>query len=304
MKKFSSLLVVSLLMLASFTAGVEYQRGDVSQDGHVDIADVTCLINYLLHGTWDDEPMTPQIETFTVNGVSFSMVAVDGGTFTMGATSEQGSDINEDELPIHEVTLSSYNIGETEVTQALWLAVMGSNPSHFTSANGYADEMNRPVEEVSWEDCQEFITKLNQLTGKTFRLPTEAEWEYAARGGKQSQGYKYAGSYTLDDVGWYWDNIPSQSSDTDDYGTQPVATKAPNELGLYDMSGNVREWCQDWYGSYSSDIQTNPTGPINGTYRVRRSGAWNNGDGTCRVSKRNYNMPDNKNYYLGLRLAL
>ena len=179
------------------------------------ISDVTTLIDYLLAGTWGDEPGNPGggNETYTVNGVSFKMVGVEGGTFTMGATAEQGSDAYSNEKPAHEVTLSSFSIGETEVTQALWQAVMGSNPSYFTG------DLNRPVERVSWNDCQTFITKLNEMTGKTFRLPTEAEWEYAARGGNLSQGYKYAGSNDVNEVAWYWDNIPSQSSGNAGYGT-------------------------------------------------------------------------------------
>ena len=234
--------------------------------------------------------------TFTANGVSFNMIRVEGGTFTMGATSEQGSDAYDDEKPAHSVTLSSYSIGETEVTQALWQAVMGSNPSHFSGSN-------KPVEMVSWYDCQDFISRLNALTGVNFRLPTEAEWEYAARGGNKSRGYKYAGSNTLGNVAWYWDNIPSQSSGSAGYGTQVVATKSPNELGLYDMSGNVFEWCQDWYGGYSSGSQTNPTGPTSGYARVIRGGGWSNNAWFCRVSSRG-DGPTARISGIGLRLAL
>ena len=211
MKKSSLFFVVLLLMLASFTAGVEYQRGDVNQDGNVSIGDVTCLIDYLLSGAWPEESVTPQTETFTVNGVSFTMVTVEGGTFTMGATAEQGDDAYSDESPTHQVTLSSYGIGQTEVTQALWQVVMGSNPSLCQG------DQNRPVEQVTWEDCQTFISKLNELTGKQFRLPTEAEWEFAARGGNKSQGYKYAGSNTIDDVAWYIDNCYALGSSSPDY---------------------------------------------------------------------------------------
>ena len=248
----------------------------------------------------------PQAQTFTVNGVSFKMVAVEGGKFTMGATAEQGSDAYPNEVPAHQVTLSGYSIGQTEVTQELWQAVMGSNPSCFqTSTNSnYGTNLQRPVECVSWNDCQTFVTKLNQMTGKNFRLPTEAEWEYAARGGNLSQGYKYAGSNTIGDVAWYWYNIPSHSSGSAGYGTQTVATKAPNELGLYDMSGNVWEWCQDWYGSYSSNAQTNPTGPTTGSYRVSRGGGWDGDARDCRVSYRDDNTPSSSYSYLGLRLAL
>ena len=226
---------------------------------------------------------------FSIGNVRFEMVRVEGGTFTMGATAEQGSDANEDEKPAHQVTLSSYMIGKTEVTQELWEAVMGSNPSDFKGSN-------LPVEEVSWEDCQTFIRKLNALTGKNFRLPTEAEWEFAARGGNNSRGYKYSGSNTLSNVAWYDDN----SSDK----THPVATKAPNELGIYDMSGNVWEWCSDWYGSYSSSSQYNPTGSNTGSHRVARGGCGDYYARDCRVSIRDFIDPAYLDNYLGLRLAL
>ena len=229
-----------------------------------------------------------QNKVYTVNGVSFKMIAVKGGTFTMGATSEQtGAD--SDESPTHSVTLSDYYIGETEVTQELWSAVMGSNPSNFTG------NMQRPVEKVSWNDCQTFISKLNELTGETFRLPTEAQWEYAARGGNKSKGYTYSGSNEIDDVAWHYFNSS--------FTTHPVKTKAPNELGIYDMSGNVWEWCSDWEGSYSSAAQTDPTGPSTGSFRVYRGGSWNDGATDCRVANRNYYTPAFTRSPLGLRLA-
>ena len=247
-----------------------------------------------LSGTGDENLGTNQ--TFNVNGVSFTMIAVEGGTFKMGAQSTDSSGDNYDsdaysyESPVHNVTLSSYYIGETEVTQELWEAVMGSNPSYYS---GYPQ---RPVEYVSWNDCQEFITKLNNLTGKNFRLPTEAEWEYAARGGNKSKGYKYSGSNTIDNVAWYTDNSSSQTHD--------VKTKQANELGIYDMSGNVYEWCQDWYGSYGSGSQTNPKGPASGSNRVNRGGSWCYYAKGCRVSFRSYDNPADRYYYLGLRLSL
>ena len=234
-------------------------------------------------------PYTPQVVTYDVNGVRFEMVEVRGGTFRMGATSEQGSDAYGYEKPTHQVTLPSYYIGKTEVTQALWQAVMGSNPSHFKGTN-------LPVEEVSWEDCQTFIRKLNALTGKNFRLPTEAEWEFAARGGNNSRGYKYSGSNTLSNVAWYDDNSGSK--------THPVGTKQPNELGIYDMSGNVWEWCSDWKGDYSSSSQYNPTGPNSGSNRVSRGGSWSNLAGGCRVSDRYSGYPSLRSNCFGLRLVL
>ena len=277
----------------------DYERGDLNHDGHVDVGDVTALIYRVLNGYWFGE-----VETFKVNGVSFTMVKVEGGTFTMGATAEQDSDAQNWEKPTHQVTLSSYFIGQTEVTQELWKAVMGSNPSAFTSANGYTDDLSRPVEKVTWSACQTFITKLNALTGKTFRLPTEAEWEFAARGGNKSKGYKYAGSNTINDVAWYLSSIPSQTQGAEGYGTQPVATKVPNELGLYDMSGNVWEWCKDWLDDYSSGAQTNPTGPSSGYYRVARGGAWDSTASDCRVSARNGGETSVGYFDAGLRLAL
>ena len=187
------------------------------------------------------------------------------------------------------MTLSDYSIGETEVTQELWRAVMGNNPSHFSGSG------QLPVEDVSWNDCQEFIKKLNQLTGENFRLPTEAEWEFAARGGTMSRGYKYAGSNNINEVAWYDDNSNSR--------THEVKTKQPNELGLYDMSGNVWEWCQDWYGNYSSSAMSNPTGPSSGSSRVFRGGSWSYGAWYCRVSIRYFIDPSYGGSIFGFRLA-
>ena len=228
-------------------------------------------------------------QTITVNGVSFEMVYVEGGSFDMGATYEQGSDAYDWEKPVHSVTLSDYYIGKCEVTQELWEAVMGSNPSNFRG-------VQNPVESVSWNDCQNFIKKLNSLTGRTFRLPTEAEWEYAARGGNQSLHYKYSGSDNIDDVAWYYDNSGSS--------THAVGTRTANELGIYDMSGNVWEWCSDWYGGYSAGAQTNPQGPSSDSCRVLRGGSWGNDARGCRVSNRNLSGPGNSNGHSGLRLVL
>ena len=215
------------------------------------------------------------------------MVYVKGGTFTMGATSEQGIDADDREKPAHKVTLDSYYIGKYEVTNELWKAVMGGT---IVSREGAKD--NEPVVFVSWDDIQRFLRKLNAMTGKNYRLPTEAEWEFAARGGNASRGYKYAGSNIRNEVMWYWDNI------------HEVGTKSPNELGIYDMSGNVEEWCQDWYGDYSSSPQRNPKGVGSGSNRVSRGGGCANGAFYCRVSYRNFTTTDYSNSYLGFRLAL
>ena len=220
--------------------------------------------------------------TFTVNGVSFTMIAVKGGSYTMGCTSEQGSDCRNDEKPAHNKYVNDFMIGETEVTQALWQAVMGSNPSHFTG------DMQRPVENVSWDDCQTFIRKLNQLTGENFRLPTEAEWEYAARGGNKSKGYKYSGSNASGTVAWYDGNSGST--------THRVKTKQPNELGIYDMSGNVEEWCKDKRCDNYNSLW-------NYGNRVLRGGRWSDDALYVRVSSRIHSVPDNRSYNCGLRLA-
>ena len=236
--------------------------------------------------------MNPLADThlFKVKDVNFAMVKVKAGTFIMGATSEQLDDMNDNEIPIHQVSISDFYMGQTEVTQALWQAVMGENPSSFPS------NPSNPVENVSWEDCQTFIRKLNQLTGQTFRLPTEAEWEFAARGGGDTIDYKYAGDSIPNNVAWYVDN----SAET----THIVAMKNPNQLGLYDMSGNVCEWCQDWYGMYEMSHQKNPQGPASGSYRVYRGGSWYFDSRYARVSQRNYHTSTFSNYNIGLRLAL
>ena len=223
------------------------------------------------------------------NGIIIDMVRVEAGTFTMGATPEM-KDPFLWEKPAHQVTLTNdYYIGKYEVTQALWKAVMGKNPSNFKGDN-------LPVEQVSWDDCQEFINKLNKITGKKFRLPTEAEWEYAARGGKKSRGYQYSGSNNISDVAWYDSNSGNK--------THTVGSKQANELGIYDMSGNVLEWCQDWHDDYSSSSQTNPTGANSGSYRVRRGGSWRSSAWDCRSSCRSLNTPGGRFSCLGLRLVL
>lgn len=235
--------------------------------------------------------------TYTVNGASFKMILVQGGSFIMGCTSEQGSSCYGDEKPTHSVTLSDFWMGETEVTQALWKAVMGSNPSDFKGDN-------LPVDQVKWDDCQDFVRKLNNLmAGKIssdwkFALPTEAQWEYAARGGKYKSTYRYAGSNNLDEVAWHPDNSSGK--------THPVKSKRPNALGLYDMSGNVYEWCADWFDSdyYGVSPYGDPKGPSSGSGRVLRGGSEYNSADDCRVSHRGHHNTASTGSNFGFRIVL
>lgn len=239
-----------------------------------------------------NRPVTENADviTITVGGVSFDMIKVEAGSFIMGCTSEQGGDCDSDESPYHRVTITQdYYIGKFEVTQELWEAVMGTNPSNWKA-------FDRPVEKVSWNDAQEFCAELNRMTGRHFRLPTEAEWEYAARGGKKSTNAKYSGSSSVSNVAWYDGNSGSQ--------THPVGKLRPNELGIYDMSGNVWEWCQDWKGGYSSASQTDPQGPSSGSCRVLRGGSWFSYAGGCRVSNRSNTSPGYRDNSSGFRLVL
>ncbi|MBR5331817.1 MAG: SUMF1/EgtB/PvdO family nonheme iron enzyme, partial [Muribaculaceae bacterium] len=233
---------------------------------------------------------------------------------------EQGSEYYSDERPTHKVTVSDFYIGKYEVTQQLWEYVMkysgtcadGSTMSAYASdvwlstnpSSKFGVGYYYPAYHVSWEDIVNiFIPRLNKITGKTFRLPTEAEWEYAARGGNKSKGYKYSGSNNIEDVAWFVDNADDVDSSSSSYGTHPVGTKSPNELGIYDMSGNVWEWCSDWYASYLSTSQTNPAGPTSGSYRVPRGGGWGSNALGCRVSFRSYFTPSRRTDYLGFRLV-
>ncbi|MCB9267768.1 MAG: SUMF1/EgtB/PvdO family nonheme iron enzyme [Lewinellaceae bacterium] len=228
------------------------------------------------------------------NGHAFEMIFVEGGAFMMG--SDSGERVWRED-PIHEVELDGFYIGKFSVTQALWKAVMGedNNPSYFKGAN-------RPVEQVSWEDTQAFFQKLNELSGRQYRLPTEAEWEYAARGGNQSEGYEYAGSNKLKEVAWYEGNSHGE--------TNIVGLKYPNELGIYDMSGNVWEWCQDWFSEdyyeecHKQGKVKNPRGPGQGTGRVLRGGSWSFAPRGCRCTGRVNNGPRGRGRRHGFRMCL
>jgi len=224
----------------------------------------------------------------TVNGFVFEMVFVEGGTFTMGCSYEQGYDCDNDEKPTHQVKLSDFFIGKYEVTQELWKTVMGTNPSYYNGSN-------LPVEQVSKDDIREFIFKLNTITGHIYRLPTEAEWEYAARGGNIMEKFKYSGSNSLDKIAWFHRNSNNQ--------THKVGTKQANALGIHDMSGNVWEFCQDGYGIYSSDFQINPQGFINVSSCIIRGGCWDNNPGYCRVSDRYFCSPNDRYRTFGFRLV-
>ena len=226
--------------------------------------------------------------SITMKDVTFNLIKVEGGTFQMGGTPEQKK-AKTDEYPVHRVTLSDYYIGETEVTNELWTAVMGTNPSvNFL-------QPDQPVNSVTWHDCQKFVNRLSSLTGLRFSLPTEAQWEYAARGGKHSRGYQFAGSDRLKQVGWYEKNSGN---------VKPVKQLLPNELGLYDMSGNVWEWCADWYGLYKAQPVEDPRGMASGTERVYRGGGAAETETLARVSFRYQNNPNTKVNTLGLRVVM
>ena len=291
-------LFLSLLMLTSIGAMAQVSYCDVNFDNKVNTADVVAIYNKIVTG---DEPTKPQMEEliFEINyqGAPLGLVMrpVEGGTFMMGGTGEQAG-AEDAESPAHLVTLSSYYMEMCELPQAFWESVMGSNPSKHQGAF-------YPVENVSWNDCQTFISKLNTLLkdqlpdGMKFRLPTEAEWEFAARGGNKSFRYQYSGSNDIDEVAWYKENSDGETH-------YAMALKKGNELGLYDMSGNVWEWCSDWSGGYRSEAQTNPTGAKSGSYRVIRGGAWNNSARLCRTAYRYSYTPSSSFDYLGLRLVL
>ena len=236
-------------------------------------------------------PDSLQVLYFQVGDVEFNMQRVEGGVFVMGGTREQHRERIASDLPAHTVSLDAYYIATTEVTQALWQAVM----------KGWyvSDEWNtpsQPITDVNWYDCQEFIRRLDSITGMPFRLPTEAEWEFAARGGNKSKGYRFAGSDRVEDVGWSLSNAG--------FRKHSVGEKKPNELGLYDMTGNVSEWCSDWYGMYYLGTEKNPKGAQEGELKIVRGGSFDNCKENSHLSRREYYAPLQSMNYCGLRLAL
>jgi len=265
--------------IADSIAKVQYEKMISDSIAHVD-----SLKKGLIKKSKTTVPANEdELRTLSGPAPEIEMVYVQGGTFQMGS-----NDGESNEKPVHTVTVGSYYIGKFEVTQKQWRAVMGSNPSYFSGCD------NCPVEKVSWNDIQEFIRKLNEKSGKRYRLPTEAEWEFAARGGIKSRGYTYAGSNTIGDVAWYWENSK----------THPVGQKAPNELGVYDMSGNVWEWCADWYAGdyYANCPENNPKNTTPSSLRVSRGGGWRNLPAYCRVARRYLPSPGARVNFLGFRL--
>lgn len=285
------------------TASVEAQSYVKTKDGENDLFEkLEELANSLIgikptassSGKTTSSNSNSSSYAVSVGGVSFKMINVQGGSFEMGSNTE------DDEKPIHSVNVSDFSIAEFEVTQELWEAVMGTSirtqrDKASSSYSIYGEGANYPMYYVSYNEVQDFINELNRRTGKSFRLPSEAEWEFAARGGNNSKGFQYAGGNNLSDVAWYDANSVSN--------THQVGLKRSNELGLYDMSGNVWEWCADWYGNYSSSKQTDPQGANSGSDRVVRGGGWFSGASGCRVAFRSYFSPGFRDYILGFRLA-
>ncbi len=315
-----TLMALAISLSATFQAQAQAYvlQGDMNNDGVLSVTDVTLMINWVLNDRVDEASLsyadmngdgvlsitdvtmlltqvmdfndTPGDQIITVGGVTLTMVYVDGGTFIMGCKPEDDVWAYRNESPVHQVTIDSYYIAQTEVTQELWLAVMGNNPS------GDTRDLQLPVENVSYFDCATFVDKLSAMTGLVFRLPTEAEWEFAARGGQYSQWYQYAGSNDVSVVAWYDENSGN--------GTHPVAMLMANELGIYDMSGNVAEWCQDFYSGYPRDPQVNPVGPESGYTNVVRNGGFDNMFQNCRYARRFSVDPQIRSFNLGLRIAM
>ena len=239
----------------------------------------------------NNTPDSLQVLRIQVGELAFDMQKIEGGLFIMGGTPEQHNEVISTDLPTHTVSMHTYYIGTTEVTQCLWLAIM--------SEWYISDEWNipnQPITDITWYDCQEFIRRLNNITGLPFRLPTEAEWEFAARGGNISRGYRFAGGNKIEDVSWGLSNAGFRKHN--------VGERKPNELGLYDMTGNVSEWCSDWYGMYYLGTEPNPQGVKEGELKVVRGGSFDNCKDNSYLSRREYYNPNEAMNYCGFRLAL
>jgi formylglycine-generating enzyme required for sulfatase activity len=262
---------------------------------------IFCIINVSFLGCETEDPDNGTTTTTTVENdpeierIFNNMVSIPGGTYEMGCSPDD-SECEYDELPQHTVTISAFKMSAYEITQGQWEAVMGENPSYFSISGE-----DCPVEYVTWNDVQDFIEELNSQTGENYRLPTDAEWEYAARAGTTTKWYCGDDSGCVEDIAWYWDDFGSQTQQT-----HPVGQKTPNAWGMYDMSGNVQEWCQDWYDNiyYSVSPGTDPQGPESGSSRVTRGCSWTHGVGYCRSASRDHSFHSLKSSYLGFRLAL
>ena len=276
-KTFKTMLVAAMAMMTVTYVGCKGQEGEGGEGEE-----------------GGEEIVVEQPETMTlkVGSAEFTLSRVEPGTFTIGPVPGD-KDVTDEEKPAHQVDLTKViYIAQTEVTQELYTAVMGKNPSNFTGAK------NLPVEQVTYDDAMEFCKRLSDSTGHTFTLPTEAQWEYAARGAQKAPATPelYSGSNNINEVSWYEENSNGK--------THPVATKAPNALGLYDMTGNVFEWCRDWYGSYNANAATNPDGLSKGKDRVLRGGSWRGDAKNCRVSYRYNYSPDHSRFNLGFRVIM
>lgn len=282
-------------------------RGDVNGDGFVDVSDIASIIDIMsgksiFSGTLSE---TGDTATFNIIGIPLTMIRVKAGSFTMGSTEQDN-----EKWPRKVTITKDYFIAETEVMQRLWTSLMGEAHTPTNTGNtrwittfGIGDDY--PAYFLSWDLCQEFISVLNSLTHREFRMPTEAEWEYAARGGHKSQGYRYAGSNDCGEVAWYDLNDAMLGLGDKDYGVHPVKTKQPNELGLYDMSGNLKEWCSDFYEkSFTTAARVDPQGPETGSGHVLKGGSWGSNDSFCRPAAREVSAPNKQLQGNGLRLVL
>ncbi|MCM1531296.1 MAG: formylglycine-generating enzyme family protein [Bacteroides sp.] len=242
---------------------------------------------------------TPKNYTETAFGMNLQMVYVAGGEFEMGSTVEQDVEAASNEAPVRTVSLDPYYIGKFEITQSQWEAVMGTTIREQMELTGweelYGEGIDYPMYYVNWQEAKAFCDSLSKKTGKRYALPTEAQWEYAAKGGQKSEGYKYSGGDNIEEVAWYEEN----SEET----THPVGLKKANELGIFDMSGNVREWCSDWYDIYDEADTENPQGPELSEVRVERSGSFGSDARRCRSTDRRSFKPTYRSFYLGFRVV-